>query len=285
MNLRDDLGNRMKQYEQVPKSKLIKRLPVIIRVDGKAFHTFTRGFKKPFDDLLIKIMQETTKYLCENIQGCVLGYTQSDEITLVLIDYKELNSSSWFDSEVQKICSVSASMATMAFNRIYREIINRNYNTEKVICKGNTGNTEKADIKYRMYSAVFDKAMFDSRCFNIPKEEVTNNVFWRQLDASRNSIQALAQANFSHKQLQNKSCNDLQDMLMETKGINWNDLPTYKKRGSCVVKNKIVLGTNGKLDWCKLRDIKQPDSAWIVDYDIPIFKGEGRDYIEQLICY
>ena len=103
MPVNDDLGTRMKDfYEKIPKTKLMRRTPVIIRIDGKAFHSFTKGFKRPFDEILIKSMQETTKYLCENIQGCVLGYTQSDEITLVLVDYKRLNSSAWFDYEVQK---------------------------------------------------------------------------------------------------------------------------------------------------------------------------------------
>ena len=115
-----DLGKRMKEfYEQVPKIRLVRRMPVMIRIDGKAFHTFTRGFQKPFDDVLIKSMQETMKYLCENIQGCVFGYTQSDEITLVLVDYKKLTSSAWFDYEVQKMCSISASMATMIFNKVF----------------------------------------------------------------------------------------------------------------------------------------------------------------------
>ena len=110
----------MKGYESVSKTRLVSRMPVIIRIDGKAFHTFTRGFKKPFDEVLIKSIQDTMKYLCENIQGCVLGYHQSDEITLVLVDYKKLNSSSWFDNEVQKICSIAASMATMAFNKFFK---------------------------------------------------------------------------------------------------------------------------------------------------------------------
>ena len=116
----DDLGTRMKEfYEQVPKTRLVRRMPVAIRIDGKAFHTFTRGFHKPFDNILIKTMQETTKYLCENIQNCVFGFTQSDEITLILIDYQKLTSSAWFDYEVQKLCSISASMATMAFNKFF----------------------------------------------------------------------------------------------------------------------------------------------------------------------
>ena len=125
MPVNDELGKRMKEYyENITKIKLMRRTPVIIRIDGKAFHTFTRGFKKPFDEILIKSMQETTKYLCENIQGCVLGYTQSDEISLLLIDYKNLNSSAWFDYEIQKICSIAASMATMAFNKSFTKKFN-----------------------------------------------------------------------------------------------------------------------------------------------------------------
>lgn len=112
-NNRDSLGDRMKRYENVPKVSLVRRMPVIIRLDGKAFHTFTRGFVKPFDTLLMQTMNDTMKYLCENIQGCVMGYTQSDEISLVLVDYQTLTSDAWFDNNVEKMCSIAASMATL----------------------------------------------------------------------------------------------------------------------------------------------------------------------------
>ena len=277
MPVHDDLGVRMKTfYEQIPKTKLMRRCPVAIRVDGKAFHTFTRGFHKPFDEVLIKSMQETMKYLCENIQGCVLGYTQSDEITLILVDYKKLTSSAWFDYEVQKICSIAASMATMAFNKFFRDNVGdylyENYDDQYL-----------ADYIKTLQNAVDKGAMFDARCFNIPKEEVTNLVYWRQLDASRNSIQMVGQANFSHKELQNKSCNDIQDMLMTQKGINWDDLPTYQKRGSCCVRNKIVIESDGVMVTAQLRDTSKSENEWIIDTDIPIFKGEGREYVDRLV--
>ena len=134
MPVNDNLGTRMKEfYEQVPKFRLYRRTPVAIRIDGKAFHTFTRGFQKPFDEILIRSMQATMKYLCENIQGCVLGYTQSDEITLILIDYKNLNSDAWFDYEIQKICSIAASMATMAFNKFFSAYVMNAYDPESAI--------------------------------------------------------------------------------------------------------------------------------------------------------
>lgn len=270
-----DLANRMKTfYEQIPKTKLMRRTPVIIRIDGKAFHTFTRGFKRPFDEILIKTMQETTKYLCENIQGCVLGYTQSDEITLVLVDYQRFESSAWFDYEIQKICSISASMATMAFNKFFRRNVKIfRYNNGENFDRGTEDGLEKYNLLQTYLNAVEKGAMFDARVFNIPKEEVTNCIYWRQLDASRNSIQMVGQANFSHKELHCKTCNDIQDMLMLQKNINWNDFPTHQKRGTCVVKIEVVDLEDGSLN----------ASGWVIDKNIPIFKGEGREYIDRLV--
>lgn len=279
MPVHDDLGTRMKEfYEQVPKIKLVRRMPVAIRIDGKAFHTFTRGFQKPFDEVLIKSMQETTKYLCEHIQGCVFGYTQSDEITLILIDYQKLNSSAWFDYEVQKMCSISASIATMAFNKIFI----RNVNLSDV--------NRESDL-WRTYITAIDKgAMFDARCFNIPKEEVTNLVYWRQLDATRNSIQMVGQANFSHKELQNKTCNMIQDMLHEQKGINWNDYPTVCKRGTAVIKKIIAKEEKSFIDDMLeysfgnvKNNIIEQISKWIIDTEMPILKGEDRAYVDDLV--
>lgn len=303
MPVHDDLGCRMKTfYDQIPKTRLMRRCPVVIRCDGRSFHTFTKKFQKPFDEVLIKTMQETMKYLCENIQGCVLGYTQSDEITLILIDYKKITSSAFFDYEVQKICSITASMATMAFNKFLKENIDEyslNNMGTAFILHGETGrlsDKEKNILKNIMiYEEAYHKgAMFDARCFNIPKEEVTNLVYWRQLDASRNSIQMVGQANFSHKELQNKSCNDIQDMLMTQKGINWNDLPTYQKRGSCCVKENHFIENEKGTQICFPEGCSDPfedeetltgvyRSSWIIDTEIPIFKGEGRDYIDRLI--
>ena len=288
MRVHDDLGTRMKEfYEQVPKTRLVRRMPVAIRIDGKAFHTFTRGFRKPFDHILIKTMQETTKYLCENIQGCVLGYTQSDEITLILVDYQKLTSSAWFDYEVQKLCSISASMATMVFNRVFVKNVDE-WGRLTFPNWDEGGTNEEVDVDLLKLNDAYQRAIgkgatFDARCFNIPKEEVTNLVYWRQLDASRNSIQMVGQANFSHKELQNKSCNDIQDMLMTQKGINWNDLPTYQKRGSCCVRNNIVIESDGVKAIIQLRDTSKSENEWIIDTDIPIFKGEGREYVDRLV--
>ena len=227
---KDSLGNRMKTYEAASKTYLTCRTPVIIRIDGKAFHTFTKGFKKPFDAVFLTAMEETMKYLCENIQGCVFGYTQSDEISLLLIDYTNLESCAWFDNKVQKIVSVAASMATMYFNKVFNE--SRADYIDSIMYLQDT------DIEHTYLNALYkagqNGAIFDARAFNIPKEEVINYFIWRQNDASRNSVNSVAQAYFSHKELQGKSNSQMQDMLMLQKQINWNDFPTHLKRGcSC----------------------------------------------------
>lgn len=252
---KDNLGDRMKEnYENRAKTKLLRRTPVIIRLDGKAFHTFTRGFDKPFDDILIEAMQQTMLTLCKEIQGCVLGYTQSDEITLVLTDYKKLETSAWFDYDVQKICSVSASIATLAFNRSFAKQC------------ALYAPSHSTDINNAHINSIYKGALFDSRCFNIPKEEVTNCILWRQKDATRNSINAVAQANFSHKELQGLNVNQVQDKLFKERNINWNDFPTYLKRGSCCIKREV-----------------DGISTWDIDNDIPVFTGESRNYIENLL--
>lgn len=227
-------------------------------------------------------MQETTKYLCENIQNCIFGFTQSDEITLILVDYQKLNSSAWFDYEVQKMCSVAASMATMAFNKFFDN------NVREYINKIMPNALSPLAVTYMQ--AVEKGAMFDARCFNIPKEEVTNLIYWRQLDATRNSIQMVGQANFSHKELQNKTCNMIQDMLYEQKGINWNDYPIYQKRGSCCIKEEYAVNDNGEeVEIDCVTDVDKPvenvtfRSRWIIDTQIPIFKGEDRAYVDSLV--
>jgi tRNA(His) 5'-end guanylyltransferase len=270
------LGDRMKNnYENISRYYLTRRMPIITRIDGKSFHTFTKGFKKPFDDILIKTMQDTMKYLCENIQGCVLGYTQSDEISLVLVDYAELTTDAWFGNNLQKMCSVSASMATLAFNKAFTR------NISKQSKRFYTEYLEEKDASYieTLEIAMNKGAMFDSRVFTIPKEEVCNYMLWRQQDATRNSILSVGQANFSHKDLHGKSCNNIQDMLMTQKGINWNDYDTTLKRGSCCIKVD-----DGLAQYDEAGNIcgYTQRSQWIIDNEIPIF-SQDRNYIERLI--
>lgn len=258
-----EFDTRMKKYEFVTRTYLYTRTPAIIRIDGKSFHTFTHGFKKPFDDILFKSMQETMKFLCENIQGCVLGYNQSDEITLVLVDYKTLDTSPWFEYNIQKCSSIAASMATMAFNKAFSRNVSEFISSVK----------ESESFYTSKYISVLERAvekgaMFDARIFNIPKEEVCNNLLWRQNDAARNSVQMVGRAFFSDKQLYKKSCNEIQEMLFSEKGVNWDNYPTCYKRGSCCVRK--VIEDSGK-------------SKWFIDNEIPVFKGDGREYVNELV--
>ena len=276
-----DLAKRMKDYEMRDRYFLQKRIPVAIRVDMRAGHTFTRGFKRPFDNIFMKSMQETAKYMCKNMGNAKIAYIQSDEITIILTDYDTLETDCWFNYRTDKLCSISASMATMAFNKYFMLAV-------EDYCEYNPDATLEQRNIY--ISAVEKGAMFDARCFNIPKEEVTNLIYWRQLDAIRNSIQMVGQANFSHKELQNKSCNDIQDMLYKQKGINWNDYPIVCKRGTAVIKKIVAREEKSFID-DMLEDsfdnvknnIIEQTSKWIIDKDIPIFKGEGREYIEKLV--
>ncbi|UNK20698.1 tRNA(His) guanylyltransferase Thg1 family protein [Paenibacillus sp. N3/727] len=237
---KDDFGNRMKGYENIFRQVLPQRLPVIIRIDGCHFHTFTCGMRKPFDESLTNALWETCKYLAQNIMGCKLIYQQSDEISILLTNYDKLTTQSWFDNNLQKIVSVSASMATAKFNEVIKE-----YYPDRPF------------------------AAFDSRAWVVPHDEVTNYFLWRQQDATKNSISMVAQANFSHEQLQCLDGKKLQDKLFLEKGINWNDLPVWQKRGVCITKQYFKKG-------------EATCSKWDVDFDTPIF-SQNREYINQYV--
>lgn len=257
-----ELGDRMKGYEYVTRTYLPSRMPVIIRIDGRAFHGFTRGFGKPFDQVLSTAMAETTARLLANISGCVFGYTQSDEISLLLKNDQTNNTTPWFDNNISKLLSISASMATLYFNRIFS------------VLTGEELEGWNVDVKLaNTYIKAIEKgAMFDSRAFVIPESETNNYFIWRQQDATRNSIQMVGQANFSHKELQYLKTNAIQDKLFTEKGINWNDFPTRYKRGVGVYKKEVEVISDG---------VSTKRSKPYIDYEIPIFT-EDRDFIRCL---
>lgn len=229
-----DLGARMKAYENCYRVYLPKRQAVIIRCDGRAFHSFTKGFNRPYDTLFAYCMRETAKQLCENISGCVFGYTQSDEISLVLVDYKNINTEPWFGNNLQKIVSISASMATYFFRKNFEEAIKDEYFDWYTT---GTVNDEKEKLLNQHTQAYDNKlCVFDSRAFILPREEVSNYIYWRQLDCVRNSIQLAGQAYFSHKQLQNKNCDQIQEMLWQEHQVNWSKYPTWFKNGVAIYK-------------------------------------------------
>ena len=263
---KDSLGTRMKEfYENRTRFMLGRRSYTLIRIDGKAFHTYTRGLMRPFDAGLMSDMDETTKYLCKNIQGAKFGYVQSDEISILVTDFDDLKSESWFDLNLQKMCSVSASLATSKFNhlRLIRSM------KEK----------EEMDISYS--SSFYEKmklAEFDSRVFQITLPiEVENYFIWRQQDATRNSISSSAQAVCSHKDLHGKTSDQQLELLFQ-KGINWNDYSAREKRGGFIERVMKVVDGKNPMTGLEERHVR---NSWEA-VECPIFTAE-RDFLKSLI--
>ncbi|MEE3344369.1 MAG: tRNA(His) guanylyltransferase Thg1 family protein [Bacilli bacterium] len=248
------LDIKMKEYEKVSKPFLTLGVPKIIRLDMRAGHTFCKKFDKPFDKIFSDCMVETTKELCKQIPGVVAGYTQSDEISLILNDETKNGFECFFNGNVEKIVSISASICTLEFNRIYADMVSYAiYKDEHYFKNG--------------YANKINKALFDSRVFCLPNvTEVHNYVLSRQLDATKNSIASVGQAYFTTEELKKKKSNDIQDMLMLQKGINWNDFPTRYKRGCIVLKEtylKDVELPNGEIK-------KNVERKHWVEKEIPI---------------
>ena len=277
------IGTRMRGYEHVTRTHLPHRIPAIIRVDGKAFHSFTKGLRKPFDDFFRNIMQLTMQYMCENVQGCVFGYTQSDEISLLLTDYETIATDAWFDYTIQKMCSVAASMATLAFNKFWAEEFQAQIEHWEREDDGTMDEeTEKWVWEY-LVNTIQPKlftAMFDARTFSIHKDEVCNYFIWRQQDATRNSIETVGQTYFSQKDLNGRSQNEIQEMLWQQHSINWNTYPIAYKRGVCC--SKVLRETPMENPRNPGKEIVVARRKWVIDREPPIFT-QDREYVEKKI--
>jgi tRNA(His) 5'-end guanylyltransferase len=207
---KDSLGNRMKDIESRTRYYLPRRTYNVLRLDGKSFHTFTKKYEKPFDMRILLSMQHAAIKLCDEVMGCKIGYTQSDEISLCMTDFDDIETQAYFDGNIQKICSVSASIATAHFNDKLRDL----------------GVQEKT------------LACFDARIYSTSDPwEAYNAFLWRQNDAVRNSIQGIAQSLFAHKQLQGKNCTILKEMIAE-KGSPWEEYSPMCKWGAFIVKGE-----------------------------------------------
>lgn len=228
--MQDELGDRMKeQYENRTRFSLPRRTYTIIRLDGKAFHTYTRGLNKPFDKGLYEDMDNAIIAMMCEVQGVRFAYTQSDEISLLLTDFALPTTSAWFDGNLQKMASVSASVITAHFNqqRLARFVEKHSLN----VLRGD------APIAY-----------FDARVFTIPDRiEVMNYFIHRNQDCSRNSVSMVAQSHFSHKQLNGKSTTEMQEMLMTDKDVNWSNYPDELKNGRLIVKEEYVTQYGGEI--------------------------------------
>jgi tRNA(His) 5'-end guanylyltransferase len=263
--MKDPLGDRMKDfYEDRTRYKLARRTNTIIRIDGKAFHTYTKGLQRPFDQGLMEDMNKTAEYLCQNIQGAKFGYVQSDEISILITDYDDIDTHAWFDGNLQKITSIAASLATAKFNqlRIMRHMENAMIFLEQE------------------HIEEFKMAHFDARVFQIPyQEEVINYFIWRQQDATRNSISSVAQSLYSAKELHGKKTSDMQEMIFQ-KGINWNDFTPREKRGSIIRRVEHVYARRDEpiMDG-KTRVIEAyKRKKWEADLNTPII-SQDKDYL------
>jgi tRNA(His) 5'-end guanylyltransferase len=255
-----DLKREAREYESQHRQYLEKKVPVFIRLDGNAFSTLTRHFRKPYDEVFAKSMQQTLHYLCSIPQGCVFGYTASDEITLILTDYHKFTSCPWFDYRVEKIATIAASNASVAFNKFLYENKEHFYETYE---------GDDKDELYDAYSRAFESSpVFDGRCFNVPEDRVCEMILWRQYDTRRNSIQSLGQVYFSERMMRGKSNSEVLEMLMSEHNVTWDDMPTAYKTGCCCTKGTDPFGRKRK---------------WKMDFKMPMLIGDGRDYLQNIM--
>ena len=239
-----NLGDRMKLYEEPTRLRLQIKTPVVIRVDGRSFHTYTRGAQKPYDVLIQKAMQAATLALCNKAMGAVVGFQQSDEITVICQDWQNYESEQWFGGNVQKIATAAVVIATNAFN------------------------------SYPGVIEAFGQASFDGRVHNIPHHEIVNHLIWRQQDTLRNSVSSLAQYYFSHSDLQGKSCDEMKAMLLEKVDVDWvTVLPSFVRNGFVVSKQYVQFEGAGPLE--------HGLPAWTPDFNVPLF-NENREYATRL---
>jgi tRNA(His) guanylyltransferase len=253
----DTLGDRMKRYENVTRYSLPPRTYTILRVDGRAFHTWTKKLKRPYDKDFMACMDATAIALCGAISGSQFAFAQSDEISLLATDFADIKTQAWFDGVIQKWASVAASVATTAFN-----------------------------FQATMWGWKGD-ATFDARVFTIPDPvEVENYFIWRQKDAVRNSVTMLAQAYASHKQLQGKDVPARHEIIYEA-GDNWAKHPANFKHGRIIRHLSVPEVMESSRDRrlpaeMKVAALEERSSNWIVDTETPVFTRD-RNYLRDLI--
>jgi len=239
------LGDRMKAREASAGNLLPPRMPAVLRVDGRAFHTFTRGFDSPFDGIIEACMDRVATALCEEIGTARLAYGQSDEVSVLLVDYANLGTEQWFGGRRSKMESTAASIATAAFNEALHEAWLSSLNPDRS----------------RFLRSKLFRAHFDARVFPVPTDDAINYFFWRQRDAVRNSVLTAGQASLPRRQMHGMKCDDVKVALAEL-GRPWEELPVRRQRGFAVARAPSSRTT----------------SAWTIDREPPVF-GEDRAYV------
>lgn len=269
-----NLPDRMKHYEQESVGRsLIKRCPAILRLDGRAFHSFCKGFIKPWDCRLQYCMYSAGLSLCKEISTAKFAYGQSDEI--LLIDYDKLETEQWFGGIIQKIVSVAASIATLSFNNTMKDLSDQIKRGDKFIIK--------EYVEEHPLSQKAGQAMFDARVFSIPQDDVVNYFVWRQQDAIRNSISSLAQSVFSHKSLHGLNSEQLINKLRdESSDLDWNNCPIYEQRGWAVYRSLYNSSANPMYLLAGSTQQQHKRKQWVVDLEIPII-SENRGYVSGFL--
>jgi tRNA(His) 5'-end guanylyltransferase len=268
---KDALGDRMKRYEDITRYKLPPRTYTLLRVDGRAFHTFTRGLEKPYDKSFMAIMDTVAIKLCEEIAGAQFAFVQSDEISLLAVDFLEIGTQAWFDGLVQKWCSVAAAIATMTFNVEVMKAIQQNL-----------------EMNITEIGSKKPCATFDARVWTIPDHvEVENYFVWRQQDAVRNSVMMLARAHASHKQLHGKN-QSAQHEIIHAAGDNWEKHPARFKHGGVIRRQAVdylapLSATHPAfIQLAEGKRVPLERSNWFMDVDTPVFTRD-RDYLRNMI--
>ena len=246
MRAPDSFASRMKEYEATAQQTLLRRTPVIMRMDGKGFSRLTRGMKKPFDEDLAACMYAAALRVLAEAQNVRLAYVQSDEISLLLTDFRQLGTEPWFGNSVQKLCSVGAALTTTGFCEMFMQRFAE-------LCRPGR------------------LPVFDARCFNLPREEVTNYFVWRQRDCERNSVSITAQTHLPHKELQGLNRVQMIELLRLKSGVEWDALPTAFKSG--VVFTRELVSWEGQGSTTRAR--------WTLA-DAPVFSHK-RDFIERFL--
>lgn len=248
------LGDRMKKYEEATRFVLPLRTFTILRIDGRSFHTYLRDAEKPFDLAFVAQMGLVTEALCQEVTGTLFAYAQSDEISLVIADFARPDTQPWFGGVVQKMASVAASVATARLNAL------------------------------RPQGSAIHPALFDARVYTIPEDlEVANYFLWRQRDAVRNSMSMVAQAHFTHRELQGVNSSEMQDMLFTQHGVNWNDYPAAVKRGRVCVRETYtedVTYTDGRTN--EEVTVAAQRTRWVMQ-DAPHFTANPIDWLMMKI--
>lgn len=271
-NKRDSLGDRMKAYEAATEFKLVENMPIIARIDGKAFHTFTKGMVKPFDIVIENTMKATMRALCADIPGALIGYTQSDEIT-ILIGYDKYNESSFYNGRIVKISTVLASKATRYFNKYFCEEVNAliNWDLNSRQDEYIVNRMKESLSRVSVYERRLHCAEFDCRVFNVPEWDVINNFIYRQQDAIRNSIQMVGHVNYTTRELNKVNSEGIKQKLLNERDIDWDQYPVYNKQGAFCIRDSYNVNVNDKVvtrhRWIisDRSDRLQDDRQWFSD--------------------